>query len=325
MWPRRMASTVSATLRWTMTRSRSTISTTTSNVGGAFRSRTLFCVPRRRASSSPRVTVWMPPIRSDRVGFSIRLSRVLPCAVPTSCTPRSAMVRAAAASSSVPISSMTMTSGMWFSTASIITACCSVGVRTCIRRASPIPGCGMSPSPAISFEVSTTTTRLPRSSARTRATSRSIVVLPTPGRPRIRMLCPDSAMSRMMSIVPNTARPMRQVRPTTLPARLRMALIRWSVRSMPARLSSPKAPMWSTTKPMSASVTSRSRSTSSPWVNRASGRRPRSSTISSRSARAPRARTRSTTSGGSDSSRASRSSVVSRLGMGCSTPSRTLS
>jgi hypothetical protein len=33
------------------------------------------------------------------------------------------MVRAAAASSSVPISSMTMTSGMWFSTASIITAC----------------------------------------------------------------------------------------------------------------------------------------------------------------------------------------------------------
>ena len=127
MWPRRIASTVSAVLRCTITLSRSTISTTTSKVGGALRSRTVFCVPRRRASSSPRVTVWMPPTRSERVGLSIRLSSVLPCAVPTSCTPRSAIVRAAAASSSVPISSMTITSGMWFSTASIITACCSVG------------------------------------------------------------------------------------------------------------------------------------------------------------------------------------------------------
>ena len=44
------------------------------------------------------------------------------------------------------------------------------------------PGCGTSPSPAISFEVSTITTRL-RSSLSTRAHSRSIVVLPTPGRP----------------------------------------------------------------------------------------------------------------------------------------------
>ena len=247
MWPRRMASTVSATLRCTITLSRSTISTTTSKVGGALRSSTVFCVPRRRASSSPSVTVWMPPTRSDRVGLSIRLSSVLPWAVPTSCTPRSAMVRAAPASSSVPISSMTMTSGMWFSTASIITACWSVGVRTCIRRASPMPGCGMSPSPAISLLVSTTITRLPRSSASTRATSRSMVVLPTPGRPSSRTLCPPSTMSRMMSMVPKTARPMRQVRPTTLPARLRMALIRCSVRSMPARLSSPKAPMWSMT------------------------------------------------------------------------------
>ena len=61
---------------------------------------------------------------------------------------------------------MTMTWGMWFSTASIITSCCSEGVRTCIRRALPMAGCGMSPSPAISLEVSTTTTRLPMSSAR---------------------------------------------------------------------------------------------------------------------------------------------------------------
>ena len=123
----------------------------TSKVGGALRSSTLFWVRRRRASSSPRVTLWIPPIRSDRVGLSIRLSRLLPWAVPISWTPRSAIVRAACASSSVPISSMTMTWGMWFSTASIITSCCSDGVRTCIRRALPMAGCGMSPSPAISL------------------------------------------------------------------------------------------------------------------------------------------------------------------------------
>ena len=123
----------------------------TSNVGGALRSRTLFCVRRRRASSSPRVTLWIPPMRSESVGLSMRLSRLLPWAVPMSWTPRSAMVRAACASSSVPISSMTMTWGMWFSTASIITSCCIEGVRTCIRRALPMAGCGMSPSPAISL------------------------------------------------------------------------------------------------------------------------------------------------------------------------------
>src|SRR3989337_1763835 len=54
MWPRRMASTVSATLRCTITLSRSTISTSTSNVGGALRSRPVFWVPRRRGSSPPR-------------------------------------------------------------------------------------------------------------------------------------------------------------------------------------------------------------------------------------------------------------------------------
>ena len=201
---------------------------------------------------------------------------------------------------------------MWFSTASIITACCSVGVRTCMRRASPMPGCGMSPSPAISLEVSTMMTRLWSSSASTRATSRSMVVLPTPGRPRSRTLCPDSTMSRMMSIVPNTARPMRQVRPTTLPARLRMAEMRCSVRSMPARLSSPKAPMCSTTCSMSPSVTSRSSRSCSPAVKRASGRRPRSITTSSSSVRLATPRRRSQISGGSASISASRSSVVSR-------------
>ena len=93
--PRSIASTVSATSLWTVTRSRSWISTMTSNVGGALRSSTLFCVRRRRASSSPRVTLWMPPMRSDSVGLSIRLSRLLPWAVPMSWTPRSAIVRAA--------------------------------------------------------------------------------------------------------------------------------------------------------------------------------------------------------------------------------------
>ena len=43
----------------------------------------------------------------------------------------------------------------------------------------------------------------------------------------------------MIAIVPKTARPTRHVSPTILPLRLRIAEMRWSVRSMPARLSSP--------------------------------------------------------------------------------------
>ena len=43
-------------------------------------------------------------------------------------------------------------------------------------------------------------------------------------------------------MVPNTARPTRQVSPTTLPRRLRMAAIRCSVRSIPARLSRSNSP-----------------------------------------------------------------------------------
>ena len=84
---------------------------------------------------------------------------------------------------------------MWFSTASIITACCSSGRATCIRRARPIPGWGMSPSPAISLLVSTTTTRFRLSSARIRATSRSIVVFPIPGLPSSSRLWPLTTMS----------------------------------------------------------------------------------------------------------------------------------
>ena len=158
----------------------------------------------------------------------------------------------------------------------------------------------MSPSPAISLLVSTTTTRLPMSSASTRAASRSIVVLPIPGRPMIRIDFPVSTKSLMISIVPNTARPIRQVSPTILPLRLRIALIRWSVRSMPARLSSPNVPMCSTTKAMSASSISRSSRLTSESGKRASGRRPRSMTTSISADFSGRAWTAATISGGSD-------------------------
>ena len=84
----------------------------------------------------------------------MRFSRSWPCAVPMRVTPRSAIVRHAAASSSVPISS-TMISGVWFSTASIITrCCCEVGHLHGARR---LAGCGTSVAP-ISLLVSMITT-----------------------------------------------------------------------------------------------------------------------------------------------------------------------
>ncbi len=79
--PSRTASTVCATSWYSATRWYAWISTSVWNVGGALRSRTLFCVPRRLASSSESVTVCIPPTRSERVGFNIRFSSVLPCAV----------------------------------------------------------------------------------------------------------------------------------------------------------------------------------------------------------------------------------------------------
>lgn len=54
---------------------------------------------------------------------------------------------------------------------------------TCMRRARPMPTCAMSPSPPISLEVSTITTRLFCASDSSRAISRTTVVFPTPGRP----------------------------------------------------------------------------------------------------------------------------------------------
>mmetsp|Transcript_18785 Transcript_18785/g.39140 ORF Transcript_18785/g.39140 Transcript_18785/m.39140 type:complete len:355 (-) Transcript_18785:243-1307(-) len=228
----------------------------------------------------------MPPMRSDSVGFFIRFSITWPCAVPTSMTPRSAMVLQASASASVPISSMITTSGMWFSTASTITLCCLEGSGTCILLALPMAGCGMSPSPPISFEVSTITTRLCSSSASTRAISLTTVVLPTPGRPSssIEQGFSASSRSRIISTWPVTARPTRQVRPTTPPVRFRMALMRCSVPAMPARLSPPKAPTLSIAAVKSSLVITSSRKISSQLTprNLALGLLPRSMTISSK-------------------------------------------
>ena len=67
-----------------------------------------------------------------------------------------------------------------------MTLCCMLGSGTCMRRAPPMAGWGTSPSPPISLEVSTITTRLWSSSDSTRAISRITVVLPTPGLPRKR-------------------------------------------------------------------------------------------------------------------------------------------
>mmetsp|Transcript_66386 Transcript_66386/g.110923 ORF Transcript_66386/g.110923 Transcript_66386/m.110923 type:complete len:276 (+) Transcript_66386:1904-2731(+) len=179
---------------------------------------------------------------------------------------------------------MIMTSGMWFSTASIMTRCCSCGDWTCMRRAEPMAGWGMSPSPPISFEVSTITTRILYTSDSCRATSRKTVVLPTPGGPRKRMEVGVSKRSLMMSTRPEVARPTRQVSPIMPPNRLRMALMRCSVPGRPARLSPPKAPRRRSAVSSSSAVTIFSRRLSSPLTppKRAKGCRPRSNTTSSR-------------------------------------------
>src|SRR5438128_1427772 len=103
---------------------------------------------------------------------------------------------------------------------------------------------------------------------------------------------------------------MRQVKPTTFPLRLRRALIRWSVRSIPARLSSPNSPMRSTTYSRSPLVIGCVLRITSPSGNRPSANRPRSITISSSSLRFSSRLTASWMPGGSVASRASRSSVI---------------
>ena len=161
---------------------------------------------------------------------------------------------------------------------------------------------GTSPSPAISLEVSTMTTRFFASSDSTRAISRNIVVLPTPGRPRSRMFLPEKAKSSIILMVPKTARPTRQVIPMTWPFRLRIAEMRCSVRSMPARLSSPNSPRRDTRFSKSSLVTSWSSKATSPEGNLASGTRPKSKTTSNNSSTSSRARSLSATRGGRMSS-----------------------
>mmetsp|Transcript_8812 Transcript_8812/g.18858 ORF Transcript_8812/g.18858 Transcript_8812/m.18858 type:complete len:220 (-) Transcript_8812:3137-3796(-) len=212
----------------------------------------------------------------------MRFSSRRPCAVPIRVTPLSAMVRQAMASASVPISSTITTSGMWFSTASIMTRCCLSAFGTCMRRAFPMAGCGTSPSPPISLDVSMMTTRFFSSTDSTRATSRMTVVLPTPGLPSISTEWLLSTRSRIMSMCPSTALPTRHVSPMMCPLRFRMALIRCSVPAMPARLSAPNTPTACSADLRSSAVTSPCRRYSppgEPW-NLASGGRPRSITTS---------------------------------------------
>ena len=240
--PRRMASTVSATLRWTMTLSRR-------------RSR-----PGRRMSAAPcargpffcSCAGVLLVAEGDRLDAGELEERGVEHQVVQREARGADQLDAAlgdrsrrGSPSSVPISSMTMTSGMWFSTASIITACCSVGVRTCIRRVRRCrrdAGCRRR-------RRSRSTCRRPRPACRGRRPGRGDLAKHrrlTDARPAIRDRDrPDSVMSRMMSIVPNTcatdaarscARRPRWVR-------LRMALIRWRSARCAARLSSPKTPM----------------------------------------------------------------------------------
>mmetsp|Transcript_6502 Transcript_6502/g.26346 ORF Transcript_6502/g.26346 Transcript_6502/m.26346 type:complete len:344 (-) Transcript_6502:11-1042(-) len=213
------------------------------------------------------------------------------------------MVRAACASSSVPISSTTITSGVWFCTASMSTWCCESGLGTCMRRAAPMPGCGMSPSPPISFEVSTITTRraMPpdsRETESTRAISRIAVVFPTPGLPRSKTLRPLRNRSKTKSALPSMALPTRAVSPTTLPARLRMTETRCNVSLTPARLSPPTSPTPASAASTSSYVSGSETNCSSPSAKRAMGARPRSSTTSSSASRRGCSRSASRRRGG---------------------------
>ena len=96
-----------------------------------------------------------------------------------------------------------------------MTRCCMDGSGTGIRRALPIAGWGTSPSPPISLEVSTMTTRLCSSSASVRAISRMTVVLPTPGLPRNRMLLATASTSTYNHLESLDASIPRQVFPGT--------------------------------------------------------------------------------------------------------------
>eukprot|EP00965_Chrysotila_dentata_P216288 6189288-Pleurochrysis_carterae.AAC.2 len=101
--------------------------------------------------------------------------------------------------------------------------------------------CGMIPSPAISFEVSTMI--VVSRSARSAAAARMIVVFPEPGSPSTSTDClVPSRVSTIMSALLVKERPILMVKPAVLPSRLMIALIRCSVPSIPARWSEPKSP-----------------------------------------------------------------------------------
>ena len=123
--------------------------------------------------------------------------------------------------------------------------CCMFGLPTGIHRALPIALCGVSPSPAISQVLSTTTTFKLLSSASMRAISLRHVVFPTPGFP-IKIsecfFCAKSTRNDFHAIVstrPCIALPTRTATPSTFSGIFIgcvIRLTRWSVPVMPLRL-----------------------------------------------------------------------------------------
>ena len=74
------------------------------------------------------------------------------------------------------------------------------------------------------------------------------VVLPTPGGPITKMEPPPSIKSLIISALPETARPTRQVRPMICILRFRIALMRCKELLIPDRLSSEKSPTYTKAK-----------------------------------------------------------------------------
>ena len=175
--PRSSASTVSATSSWTATRSQFWISTTTSKVGGALRSSTIFWVPRRRASSSPSVTRLdaADQVRQRRVQHQVfeRVAVRGGDELHAALGDRARRGRLELGADLVDDDDLghVVLDRLDHHRVLQRRAC-----GTCMRRARPMAGCGMSPSPAISFDVSTMMTRLSsrrRARARPRAASSS--------------------------------------------------------------------------------------------------------------------------------------------------------
>eukprot|EP00955_Chlamydomonas_euryale_P092138 364683-Chlamydomonas_euryale.AAC.1 len=157
---------------------------TCSNAGSRSRTATFLRRSGRAcAAASVSVTFDCPPTRLRRSPSLTISGSVQPCTVAMMRTPRCAMLRTASTSSCVEISSQMMMSGVWFSTASRRICACLPGTPTGIQRADPIAAWGLSPSPAISHVLSTTTTVSREFADSVHASSRSSVVFPTPGRP----------------------------------------------------------------------------------------------------------------------------------------------